>query len=114
PSFASENSRSPPRSPVFFIGLTDRDGFGTTTRAHSPAGQERNLFAVHSRHHSCRDRRSLVFTLVGKPSGKRGNRRSGYYEPPYRVARRPRGRPALSELGVKVSLHPAQALRTPL
>jgi hypothetical protein len=31
----------------------------------------------------------------------------------YRVARRPRGRPALSELGVKVSLHPAQALRTP-
>jgi hypothetical protein len=32
----------------------------------------------------------------------------------YRVARRPCGRPALSELGVKVSLHPAQALRTPL
>ena len=32
------------------------------------AGPERNLFAVHSRHHSCRDRRSLVFTLVGKPS----------------------------------------------
>ena len=31
-----------------------------------------------------------------------------------RVARRPCGRPALSELGVKVSLHPAQALRTPL
>src|SRR5258707_13366479 len=31
----------------------------------------------------------------------------------YRVARRPCGRPALSELGVKVSLHPAQALRTP-
>ena len=31
----------------------------------------------------------------------------------YRVARRARGRPALSELGVKVSLHPAQALRTP-
>ena len=29
----------------------------------------------------------------------------------YRVARRPCGRPALSELGVKVSLHPAQALR---
>ena len=32
----------------------------------------------------------------------------------YRVARQPCGRPALSELGVKVSLHPAQALRTPL
>ncbi len=32
----------------------------------------------------------------------------------YRVARRRCGRPALSELGVKVSLHPAQALRTPL
>jgi len=32
----------------------------------------------------------------------------------YRVARRPCGRPALSELGVKVSFHPAQALRTPL
>src|SRR5690348_2156088 len=32
----------------------------------------------------------------------------------YRVARRSCGRPALSELGVKVSLHPAQALRTPL
>ncbi len=32
----------------------------------------------------------------------------------YRVARRPYGRPALSELGVKVSPHPAQALRTPL
>src|SRR5437879_975472 len=32
----------------------------------------------------------------------------------YRVARRPCGRPALSELGVKVSLQPAQALRTPL
>jgi hypothetical protein len=32
----------------------------------------------------------------------------------HRVARRPCGRPALSELGVKVSLHPAQALRTPL
>jgi hypothetical protein len=31
-----------------------------------------------------------------------------------RVARRPCGRPALSELGVKVSFHPAQALRTPL
>src|SRR6202030_1769257 len=31
-----------------------------------------------------------------------------------RVARRSCGRPALSELGVKVSLHPAQALRTPL
>jgi hypothetical protein len=31
-----------------------------------------------------------------------------------RVARRPCSRPALSELGVKVSLHPAQALRTPL
>ena len=31
-----------------------------------------------------------------------------------RVARRPYGRPALSELGVKVSPHPAQALRTPL
>ena len=33
--------------------------------------------------------------------------------PSYRVARRRCGRPALSELGVKVSLHPAQALRTP-
>ena len=32
----------------------------------------------------------------------------------YRVARRPCGRPALSELGVKVSPHPAQVLRTPL
>jgi hypothetical protein len=32
----------------------------------------------------------------------------------YRVARQPRGCPALSEPGVKVSLHPAQALRTPL
>jgi len=32
----------------------------------------------------------------------------------YRVARWPCGRLALSELGVKVSLHPAQALRTPL
>jgi hypothetical protein len=32
----------------------------------------------------------------------------------YRVARRPCGRPALSELAVKVSLHPAQALRMPL
>ena len=32
----------------------------------------------------------------------------------YRVARRPCGRPALSELGVKVAFHPAQALRTPL
>ena len=32
----------------------------------------------------------------------------------YGVARRPCGRPALSELAVKVSLHPAQALRTPL
>jgi hypothetical protein len=32
----------------------------------------------------------------------------------YRVARRPCGRLALSELGVKVSFHPAQALRTPL
>jgi hypothetical protein len=31
----------------------------------------------------------------------------------YRVAKRPCGRPALSELGVKVSLHPVQALRTP-
>jgi hypothetical protein len=30
----------------------------------------------------------------------------------YRVARQPCGRLALSELGVKVSLHPAQALRT--
>ena len=53
---------------MFFIGLTDRDGIATTTRAHSTAGQDRNLFAVHSRHHSCRDRRSLVFTIVGKPS----------------------------------------------
>src|SRR5208283_4352427 len=34
--------------------------------------------------------------------------------PSSRRARRPCGRPALSELGVKVSLHPAQALRTPL
>ena len=42
----------------------DRDGFATTTRAHSPSGQERNLFAVHSRHHSCRDRRSLVFRAL--------------------------------------------------
>jgi hypothetical protein len=32
----------------------------------------------------------------------------------YGVARRACGRMALSELGVKVSLHPAQALRTPL
>ena len=32
----------------------------------------------------------------------------------YRVARRPCGRPALSEPGVKVSPHPAQVLRTPL
>jgi hypothetical protein len=32
----------------------------------------------------------------------------------YRVARQPRSCPALSEPGVKVSLHPAQALRTPL
>src|ERR1700719_4225187 len=31
----------------------------------------------------------------------------------YRVARRPCGRPALSELGMKVYLLPAQALRTP-
>src|SRR6516165_12469770 len=32
----------------------------------------------------------------------------------HRVAGQPRGCPALSELGVTVSRHPAQALRTPL
>ena len=49
-----------------FIDVTDRERFATTTRAYSLAGQERNLFTVHSRHRPCRDRRSLVFTLVCK------------------------------------------------
>ena len=36
------------------------------------------------------------------------------YDHSFRIGRRPCDRTALSELGVKVSLHPAQALRTPV